>query len=94
LKKNDDDVQLHQLKSDGIHTLLVAAASRRDGAGALIHRIARSWILRLFSRNGGNVVRAAVTHGSAEGLSVLLELGGSKALMLQQIVMMPCLQLA
>lgn len=80
LEKHDDDVQLHKLKSDGIHTLLVAAASRRDGAGALIHRIARSWILRLFSRNGGNVVRAAVTSGSAEGLSVLLELAGTKAL--------------
>mmetsp|Transcript_63721 Transcript_63721/g.122492 ORF Transcript_63721/g.122492 Transcript_63721/m.122492 type:complete len:756 (-) Transcript_63721:65-2332(-) len=73
--------QLHQLSENGLHTLLLSAASHRQGAAALIHHIVRLWVSRLVGRGRGAALRAAIINGSMEALAALLSLGGATAVM-------------
>lgn len=74
------DRGLRRLSADGLHTILVTAVGRPEGAGVLVQRIVQLWVSRLLARHRGLALETAVRRGSAETLATLLGLGGTPAL--------------
>jgi tetratricopeptide (TPR) repeat protein len=73
--------ELKSLSVNGLHVLLVAAASGQSpGAGTLIQRIVQLWVSRLLAHREGLALQEAVKSGSTEALATLLNLGGASVL--------------